>query len=310
VNRNDHRPVAAGHAHAMIHASLTLGILVATLVAVPSSAELAPSALLLFVPLIVLAANFWSLPGLLAIGGLSLGLVALKMGQYSEVGGLQAAMIIELIVLLGTAALAFFFHQRSAKVRVIQADHADDTERLGREVLNKIEHEKINLSAARARTLRLESTQALAQALDAEHHFEARVDLVAKGMIQLLNGGDAWFMQPVENGLKITRHISIQGVLPIEGTGYDFDSWVMAKRMGLLVADIEKDVRFKGDTSLDLRSVASAPVVKNDQVVAVIRLGWNKVNAYNHEDLRLLTMLCDVLAASDDVPVPAVIIQG
>jgi hypothetical protein len=286
-----------------IHLGLALAVLTACLVVVTALPEPAPATLLLFAPLAVLSANFWGLPGLVVVAGLAEGLGFFKAAQLDGMEGFShAALGVEMAVIAALALLSWYFRQRSNKLGLLQADHADDAVRLRRELYEKLEHEKGLLAAARARSERLERTRDLADGLAANKDYHARLELVASKLLSLLEGGELWVLVPSAQGLAVSQRRGTHG--PQEpGEVTEFDQWVAARRMSLLVADIEKDIRFKGQGGA-VRSIASAPVVHGDRLVAVLRLCRSRANAFSHEDLRLLGTLCDVLAASENLPLP------
>lgn len=293
-----HAPVALG-----IHLGLACAVLTACLVVATALPELAPATLLLFAPLAVLSANFWGLPGLMVVAGLAEGLGFFKIAQLDGLEGFsRPATSVEMAVVAAISLLSWYFRQRSNKLSLLQADHADDAVRQRRELYEKLDHEKGMLAAAKARSERLERTRDLADSLAANKDYHARLELVCSGLLSLLEGGELWVLVPSAQGLAVSqRRTSLGPQEPGEVT--EFDQWVAARRMSLLVADIEKDIRFKGQGGA-VRSIASAPVVHGDRLVAVLRLCWSRANGYSHEDLRLLGTLCEVLAASSGLPLP------
>jgi hypothetical protein len=286
-----------------VHAGLAAALAIAALLALYAGPGLAPAALMLFAPLTVLATVFWAVPGLLGAAAVSAALLLFKQAQLQgQPGYSRGALWVEALVLAGVAGLAWWFHRRAAAERLMQADSAGDADREVRELFQEMEKERVQLEHARARAERLEGTRTLTAALERERDFDTRLDMVCRALLDMAGGGEAWVLVPEAAGLHAVRCFSMDGPRQADAEAGDFDQWVAGKRMGLLVSDIEKDIRFRGAGGGSLRSIASAPVTRGDQVVAVLRLSSGKVNAYSHEDLRLLTLLCEVLAASDGLP--------
>lgn len=282
-----------------LHLGLACAVLTAGLVALTALPELAPASLLLFAPLSVLAANFWGLPGLLVVAGLAQGLGFFKLAQLDGMEGFsRPAMILEMLLAAAIALLSWYFRQRSNKIGMVQADHAEDAMRERRELYEKLEHEKGLLAMAQNRSERLERTRSLADALAGNKNYLARLELVCSGLLGLLPGSELWVLVPTAQGLFVAQRRTPQGPQQ-PGEVSEFDQWVAARRMSLLVADLEKDIRFKGQGGPGQRSIASAPVVQGDRLVAVLRLCHGRAGAFSHEDLRLLGTLCDVLAVSE-----------
>ncbi len=297
---------ARSHAHAPlgIHLSLACAVLTACLVALTALPVLAPAILLLFAPLAIRSAHFWGLPGLVVVAGMTQGLGFFKLAQLDGMEGFsRPAMAVEMAASGAVALLSGHLHRRAHQAGLLQSEHAADAERQRHEMLAKLEHEKGLLAAARARSAHLERTHALADALAGSRDYQARLELACSGLLGLLPEAELWVLVPTAQGLSVAQRRTAQGALP-PGEATEFDHWVAARRMSLLVADIERDIRFKGQGGSGLRCIASAPVVHGERLVAVLRLGSGRANAFSHEDLRLLGLLCEVLAASEGLPLP------
>ncbi len=76
-----------------------------------------------------------------------------------------------------------------------------------------------------------------------------------------------------------------------------FDEWVMVKMAPLLVSNIDDDFRFDKDkiiSSKNVSSLISAPLMRKDRFLGIIRLDSAENNLFSQEDLRILDTLADL----------------
>ena len=301
------RPTPTGRAWSLSrHVALSAALVVAAGLALGAPPTLAPAGLFLFCPLIVLGAALWKTPGLFAGAFLALGSCLLRLQEAAGHRPHQA-LLLETAVLAGCSWLTFYFHRHSESLLMVKRDSADDSGREAVDVAQRLDKEREQLEAARERARRLERIGALAVQMELKRDFLARLHLVAGELLEYLGGGEAVALLKGPQGLKSVLVRSYDGRDAYPDEAADFDQWVANRRMSLLVSDIEKDIRFnpKPLREKNLRSVASAPIVRDGQVLGLLRLCWDKVNAYSHDDLRLLSLLCEALAHSDPPPGPA-----
>ncbi|MDP8259723.1 MAG: sensor domain-containing diguanylate cyclase [Candidatus Gygaella obscura] len=80
-----------------------------------------------------------------------------------------------------------------------------------------------------------------------------------------------------------------------------FNEWVMVKMAPLLVTNIEDDFRFDKDkisNAGSFSSLISAPLMRENRFLGIIRLDSRENNFYSQEDLRLLDALADLSTIS------------
>lgn len=85
--------------------------------------------------------------------------------------------------------------------------------------------------------------------------------------------------------------------------GNIFDFWVSRHATPLLIEDIKKDFRFDVEKMLtqDIRfisSLISAPFITEHKFLGLMRLDSQQSNFYSQDDLRLLTVICDLGAVA------------
>ena len=86
-----------------------------------------------------------------------------------------------------------------------------------------------------------------------------------------------------------------------EKEGTLFDHWVMKRSLGVMVEDSQNDFRFPADDKLDrnrLRSLSACPLVTENKVLGVLRVGSSKPNAFSTDDLRLLDIFSSLGAVT------------
>ena len=74
-----------------------------------------------------------------------------------------------------------------------------------------------------------------------------------------------------------------------------FDRWVMDSKRGTIIADMNKEVRFKSDGDASLRSIICVPVMTAGETAGVLRISSDSPGAFNQEDLRFLDLIAEVL---------------
>ena len=79
-----------------------------------------------------------------------------------------------------------------------------------------------------------------------------------------------------------------------------FDQWVLKHRRPLLVRDIQKDFRFDKDRleKRDLGSLIATPLMTGERITGVLRLESSQMEGYTSDDLRLLSIVGDLVASS------------
>ena len=79
-----------------------------------------------------------------------------------------------------------------------------------------------------------------------------------------------------------------------------FDQWVLKHRRPLLVRDVRKDFRFNPDEmeKRDIRSLMATPLVSGARMRGLLRLESLARDSYTSDDLRLLSIVGDLVASS------------
>ncbi len=73
-----------------------------------------------------------------------------------------------------------------------------------------------------------------------------------------------------------------------------FDKWVMESRRGIIIGDMNKEIRFKSDGDECLRSIICVPVIAAGEAAGVLRISSETPGAFNQEDLRFLDLISEV----------------
>lgn len=73
-----------------------------------------------------------------------------------------------------------------------------------------------------------------------------------------------------------------------------FDRWVMDSKRGIVVGDMNKEIRFKAEGEEYLRSIICVPVMAAGEVAGVLRISSESPGAFNQEDLRFLDLIAEV----------------
>ena len=74
-----------------------------------------------------------------------------------------------------------------------------------------------------------------------------------------------------------------------------FDEWVAENRQSIIIADINKEVRFVSDKTETVRSLISVPVMINDGVAGILKITSEEPGVFSREDLRFLDIVSGII---------------
>ncbi|MFH1857977.1 MAG: diguanylate cyclase, partial [Candidatus Omnitrophota bacterium] len=104
-----------------------------------------------------------------------------------------------------------------------------------------------------------------------------------------------------EEGVSLVSSFFAEGFPGTKSKKGDvFDWWVLKRRRGLLVRDIRRDFRFNPD-EMEKREIGSlivTPLISSGRIAGLLRLEALRQEAYSSDDLRLLTIIGDLVASS------------
>ena len=216
-----------------------------------------------------------------------------------------------LLNLLLLAGILFFLHQEREKERKRKSQEIMDFERV-REDYNTIKSEqaKKNLLvlALKKRYEKFSHLGKIAEILSYTVKLEEIVNVVAAKCLELIGKGEKVKLFLTKEGqedliLCIERDGKSKEVyLKIkQGLKKDdlFDRWVAQKRRGLLITDVKNDFRFQMESAkIEENSIISYPFLRGNETLGLLRLSSLEIEAFSVEDLRLLSILADLAAAS------------
>lgn len=216
-----------------------------------------------------------------------------------------------LLNLLLFAGILFILHQERGKERKKRSQEIIDFERV-REDYNtlKSEQEKKNFLALalKKRYEKFFQLGKIAEILSYTIKLEEIVNVVAAKSLELIGKGEKVKLFLTKEGQE-DLILHIEGELKSkelhlktkQGLKKDdmFDRWVVQKRQGLLITDVKNDFRFQMESAeTEENSIISYPFLRGNETLGLLRLSSLKIEAFSVEDLRFLSILADLAAAS------------
>lgn len=216
--------------------------------------------------------------------------------------------LLNLVLFLG---VLLFFHQQRGKERKERSQEIIDLEHI-REEYNtlKSEHErqKFLSLALKKRFEKFSQLSKIAEILSYTLKLEDILSLVATKCIELIGKGDKLKLFLARLGqedliLRIEGEVKNNKLQLETKERYKqediFDHWVAQNRQGLLIMDAKNDFRFQTEgIEIEENSLISYPFLRGNEMLGVLRLGSLKTEAFSVDDLRLLSILADLAAAS------------
>ncbi len=193
----------------------------------------------------------------------------------------------------------------------MQSQEVIDLERVREDyntLKNEYEKQKFLTLAFKKRFEKFSQLSKIAEILSYTIKVEEILNLVAAKLFELIGKGE---------NLKIflTKEGREDLILRIEGEVKNnklalevkeklkqetiFERWVVQNRQGLLITDAQNDFRFQMDSErVQENSIISYPFLRGNKTLGLLRLSSLKTEAFSVEDLRLLSILADLAAAS------------
>lgn len=271
---------------------------------------------LLYSPLIVLAFFSWGLGG-----GVSALIFSSLFGQLTFAATNLSPHHFPSFFLLITGATSYFFlkkEQNFQRQNEIIREELESSYRLLQEKQVK------NISGKKGwqkRILKYSLLREITESFSFSLNREEISHLVTDSALYLIEKGEMALLFLVEEGkmaLRATTSLSGQskGTQPGEGgdstervltsrtprvkskAGDVFDEWVLKQRQSLIIADGEKDFRFRtrsgGEGERKVRALISSPLFWRKEVRGLLRLDSSAPDKYKDSDLRLLNIVANL----------------
>ena len=208
-------------------------------------------------------------------------------------------------------SVIFILYQIREKERKKQNQEIIDIERVREEyntLKSEYERQKFLTLAFKKRFEKFSQLGKIAEILSYTLKIEEILSVVASKSLELIGKGE-------KLKLFLAKEDHQNLVLQIEGEIKDdklnletkdhlkqedvLDQWVVQNRQGLLITDVKNDFRFQTESvELEENSIISYPFLRGNEMLGLLRLGSSKSEAFSVEDLRLLSILADLAAAS------------
>ncbi|MBN2097267.1 MAG: sensor domain-containing diguanylate cyclase [Candidatus Omnitrophica bacterium] len=259
------------------------------------------SALLLcFNLIIILGAIYFGLSGTLIIGALSLLTVfwhSLKVTQFH----FQA-----LFLIATTVSMLYIYFSRlinRGKVINLELENLDEE----RNVLAvELEHLRIENSSFKEKLKRYATLKDLTETLSSTLDLERASSLVTTEALRIVGKADGCLLYLVDNEKQELKLVNTRAASGQQKGGNKkgdiFDQWAFKQHMPLLIRDVYKDFRFDAGSYLGplhgARSLISAPLIRENKLLGILRLDSVSSDNFDANDLRLLSIISDLSAAS------------
>lgn len=110
-----------------------------------------------------------------------------------------------------------------------------------------------------------------------------------------------YLVDPAKQELSLVAATASSGQAVKEKQGSLFDQWVMKKSQAILIEDAQSDFRFSREAAeavSHLRSVCASPLMIENKVLGVLRVGSDKPQVFDTDDLRLLDIFSSLAAVT------------
>jgi len=216
-----------------------------------------------------------------------------------------------LLNLLMFSGVVFIFHQQKEKERKIQNQSIIDIEGIREEyntLKSEYERQKFLTLAFKKRFEKFSQLGKITEILSYTLKVEETLSVVASKSFELLGKGERLKVFLTKKGAQ-SLVLRIEGEVKEDKLNLEMkeglrqedilDQWVAQNRQGLLIADMKNDFRFQTENvEIEENAVISYPFLRGNKMLGLLRLGSLKSEVFFVEDLRLLSILADLAAAS------------
>ncbi|MEI8176813.1 MAG: sensor domain-containing diguanylate cyclase [Candidatus Omnitrophota bacterium] len=129
--------------------------------------------------------------------------------------------------------------------------------------------------------------------------------LVTEEMYHIIGRSDRALLYLVDNTrqeLNLVSSYQAASPEPVKAKkGEIFDQWILKQRRPLIIDDLDNEFRFSPEALRSpedwiYKSIIGLPVVNDKKIVGVVRMSSKMKNAYDQDDLRLLSIIADLAA--------------
>ena len=204
-------------------------------------------------------------------------------------------------LLMGLAAWRRQRQIRHLHVVLQAADDLQEEQAVAQQAMAQAHEARDALQKKLARYTRL---QTIAETLSALTDLDAVARLAVERAFQLIGKSDACLLLLVDadrQGMSLVASQRREGLPSIRSKqGDQFDRHVLRSHVPLLVNDVRRDFRFPLAPSLKrtIHSVIACPLIVGQAPSGILRLDAAEPNSYTQDDLRLLGILTDLIAAA------------
>ncbi len=227
---------------------------------------------------------------------------------FTFLGSRNPFFIINIII---AGCLLFILYQQREKERSRQNQEIIDLEEVKEEyntLTNEYEKQKFLTIALKKRFEKFSQLGKIAEILSYTLKVDEIVSVVASKAFELIGKGERLKLFLTKEGYKALI-LEIEGEIKGDKLSLEtrkdskqadiIDQWVAQNRQGLLVVDTKNDFRFQTESfKMEENSIISYPFLREGGMLGLLRLSSLKSEAFSVEDLRLLSILADLAAAS------------
>ncbi len=182
----------------------------------------------------------------------------------------------------------------------------DQLKSLEAEYETLIKEEILLKAGVEANRQKLEKYMILKEIKDglANHNmFSSRMRHILRNVISIFHQEKSISLFLIKDGkflkAEATKHDDMLVGEPDQESLYlkSFDEWIINNKKGIIVSDMHKEVRFRAEAGDTIRSLIAVPVFAGTEVAGVLRIYSPKENCFNHEDLRFLDLIAEMISS-------------
>jgi diguanylate cyclase (GGDEF)-like protein len=244
----------------------------------------------------------WTLSGPVTAAVLSL--VAAFMALYLVLGAREPAIFLQIIIYAVFFVLVVsILHriQNKTNNQILRREKLEEDIHLTQEAVEARDSLRAALEEKIRRFLGL---RGFSKELRVQSDLEPAALKIVDEIQRTLTGAETcvlYLVDPAEQKLSLTAALARDGAAIKEKQGSIFDEWVMKRSQAILVEDAQSDFRFSREATeafSHLRSVCASPLVIENKVLGVLRVGSAKPRAFETDDLRLLDIFSSLAAVT------------
>ncbi len=255
------------------------------------------TSLLLFLNItIILAAAYFGAAAVATFGAFSLLVSFAHSSQFT---------ILPSLLLLATVAIFYIYCLRENLFTQRVNVELENIEEEKNVLAVELEHLRLENSSLRRKLHRYSALKSLSETLSSAFSLDEIVSRLGEEALRIVGKGGVCLLYLVD---EQEQQLSLAGTKGA-GSEYEvkfkqgdmFDDWVFRQRSRLMVTDIKKDYRFNIQDIADKEarafgSLISAPLMRENKFLGILRLDNELAGVYDADDLRVLDIISDLAA--------------